>query len=98
MTDMAPARAFVPAPAVETLASGVQGIGVVVEVTGSSSQIILDAGALAQLASSADASIAAAGQMGGQVKVRVGTHLLLANIRSLRLSDTHRDELIATVD
>ncbi|MGJ3647584.1 ATP-binding protein [Sphingomonas sp. GlSt437] len=98
MTDMAPVRAFAQASSATPAPSPVEGIGVVLDVSGASSQILLDANALAQLASSTDPAIAAAGQMGGQVKVRVGATWLLANIRSLRLSDTHRDELIATID
>ena len=68
----------------------VAGIGTVVAIAGASSEILLDPVALNDLVDSADPSIAAAGQVGSQVKVRVGGAWLIANIRSLRLDATSR--------
>lgn len=98
MTDMAASRAFDQPIAVSGGDVESSGIGAVLEIAGSSSQIVLDAAALERLAQSTDPVIASAGQVGGQVKVKVGGSWLIANIRSLRLSDTHREEVIASID
>jgi DNA helicase HerA-like ATPase len=98
MTDMADIRAFDHASAVVPVDGMTRGIGVVLEIAGSSSQIVLDAQALAALSQSSDPVVASAGQVGGQVKMRVGASWLIANIRSLRMSDTHRDEVVAAID
>ncbi|OYW22221.1 MAG: ATPase [Sphingomonas sp. 32-62-10] len=77
------------------------GIGVVFEIAGSSSQILLDSVALDRLAQSADPVIASAGQVGAQVKMRIGSTWLIANIRSLKLADgqgDHGDHIIAAID
>lgn len=74
------------------------GIGIVLEIAGSSSQILLDAQALSDQSNSADPSIASAGNVGSQVKMRVGASWLIANVRALKLSETHRDGIIATID
>ncbi|MDT8759294.1 DUF87 domain-containing protein [Sphingomonas psychrotolerans] len=49
------------------------------------------------LAGSSDAAIAAAGQVGSQVKMRVGSTWLIANVRSLRLDSTG-DRIAAQLD
>lgn len=68
-------------------AASMQGIGRVVEVAGSASRLQLDPAALEALADHSDPTLAAAGQVGSQVKLRVGGVWLVANIRSLRLDD-----------
>ena len=103
MTE-APFRAYpddrpVPAPAATpTHEHGARGIGVVLEIAGSSSLVLFDARAIAALADSADSVVASSGQVGNQIKIRVGNAWLIANIRSLKLSDTHEDAIIATID
>ncbi|MDB5684615.1 MAG: hypothetical protein JWM75_2313, partial [Sphingomonas bacterium] len=62
-------------------------IGRVIEIAGSSSQVRLDAAILIGLADDGDPSIAMGGQVGSQVKMRVGAHWLVANVRSLRIDD-----------
>ena len=62
-------------------------IGTVTEIAGSSSMVMLDSKALESLAGNSDAAIAHAGQVGSQVKVRVGSTWLIANVRSLKLAD-----------
>jgi uncharacterized protein len=72
-------------------------IGAVIEIAGSSSQVIFDPAEIEALATSSDAAIANAGQVGSQVKMRVGGTWLLANVRSLRL-DASGDRIAAQVD
>jgi DNA helicase HerA-like ATPase len=58
-------------------------IGSVIEIAGSNSQIQLEKAMLDQLAQDPDPSIAMAGQVGSQVKIKVGGQWLLASVRSL---------------
>jgi DNA helicase HerA-like ATPase len=67
-----------------------RGIGMVVEVAGSSSRVLFDPAALDALADSSDPTMAVAGQVGSQIKMRVGGVWLIANIRSLKLDDDGR--------
>jgi uncharacterized protein len=67
----------------------VEPIGVVLEIAGSSSQVLIDPEALNALAGNSDATIANAGGVGSQVKVRVGATWLIANVRSLKLQGEH---------
>jgi len=100
MTEMLGSQAFeraVPAAAAPT-ASLENGIGQVSEISGASSQVILDSAALDIAARHSDPVAASAGQVGSQVKVRVGAAWLIANIRSLKLIDGSDDRIVAQVD
>jgi DNA helicase HerA-like ATPase len=92
--DPAAESGAVPPP----VASTVRAIGAVLEIAGSSSQVAFDTAALDALAASPDSAIAHAGTVGSQIKVRVGTSWLIANIRTLRLAEGRGDRVIATVD
>ncbi|MCB5426204.1 DUF87 domain-containing protein [Altererythrobacter sp. CC-YST694] len=70
-----------PLPAGENAS---QPIGVVLEIAGSGSQIALDLERLNECAGDADPSIALAGQVGSQVKIRVPGGWLLASVRNQR--------------
>ncbi|TPG41051.1 DUF87 domain-containing protein [Sphingomonas koreensis] len=70
------------------------GIGAVSDIGGASSQVVLDMAALDDAALSSDPTVASAGQVGSQIKMRVGGVWLIANIRSLKLLD-HKDGRIA---
>ena len=74
------------------------GIGAVFEISGSSSQVMLDLDSLDALANDADISVAGAGQVGSQIKMRVGGTWLIANVRSLKLSETYPGRVVAQVD
>ncbi|MES2903055.1 MAG: ATPase, partial [Pseudomonadota bacterium] len=54
-------------------------IGSVQEIAGSGSSVTMDAALLHQLATSADKSVAMAGQVGSQIKVAVAGSWLIAN-------------------
>ncbi|WP_188053485.1 ATP-binding protein [Sphingosinithalassobacter sp. CS137] len=80
------------------LHSALAPIGAVLEIAGSSSQVMLDGESLEALAEHRDTVIANAGQVGAQIKMRVGSSWLIANIRSLRLADGRTDRIAAQVD
>jgi DNA helicase HerA-like ATPase len=73
-------------------------IGEVIEVSGSSSQVRFDAMALARQTSAADPSLSTAGQVGSQIKVRLGSSWLVANVRSLRIDPNHENGIIGVID
>ena len=73
-------------------------IGTVIEIAGSGSQISLDAAVVTELMKHSDPSVATAGQVGSQVKVRVGTIWLLASIRTQKLHPRDSGVILAQVD
>src|SRR4051794_512305 len=85
-----------PAPAAKASQQAASAIGQVVEIAGSGSQIRMDAATLTMLQSHADPSVAMSGQVGSQIKTMVGESWLIANVRTLRASDS--GELVAHVD
>ncbi|HEX8445251.1 MAG TPA: DUF87 domain-containing protein [Sphingomonas sp.] len=77
---------------------GLLEIGILLEVAGAATRIALDRVLLADLATASDPAIAAAGQVGSLVKLRVADRWLIACVRSMRLSDTHDGRILADVD
>jgi uncharacterized protein len=73
-------------------------IGTVIEIAGSGSQISLDAAQINALMAHSDPSVATAGQVGSQVKVRVGNIWLLASIRTQKLHPRDPSMILAQVD
>jgi len=73
-------------------------IGVVLEISGSGSQIALDLQRLNECMDDADPSIALAGQVGSQIKIRVGDAWLLANVRDQRKDRRAEGGIIAHID
>ncbi len=73
-------------------------IGVVLEISGSGSQIALDLQRLNECMKDADPSIALAGQVGSQIKIRVGDAWLLANVRDQRKDRRTDGGIIAHID
>jgi uncharacterized protein len=92
MNDIVRTQAFQRATA-DTLPA----IGIVNEIAGSSSQVTLDPAAIDGLVDSNDPIMANAGQVGSQLKMRVGNIWLIANIRTLKLAPDG-DSVIALVD
>ncbi len=87
------------------LTSGIAGfaappapIGVVYAIAGSSSRVLLDRASIGALCDDPDSVVAAAGQVGSQVKMRVGTTWLVANVRSLKLEDNAGTCIAAEID
>jgi uncharacterized protein len=87
-----------PAPRPAVSAPALHHIGYVMEIAGSGSQVTLDAEVLNSLMSDADPSIAMAGQVGSQIKIRVGSTWLLASIRTQKLHSTEHGAIMAAVD
>jgi DNA helicase HerA-like ATPase len=79
------------------LPGAVRAIGAVFEIAGASSQVLLDLAELDALARSDDAALANAGQVGAQVKIRVGSAWLIASIRTARL-DASGARVAAAID
>ena len=77
--------------------TGVPPIGQVLEIAGSGSRVVMDADKLVELQGHSDQSIAMSGQVGSQVKMKVGPSWLVANVRTLRAGDEH-GTVIANVD
>ncbi len=77
--------------------NAVPAIGQVVEIAGSGSRVVMDAARLTELMDHADPSVAMSGQVGSQVKMKVGASWLIANVRTLRTGD-EGGTVIANVD
>lgn len=90
------ARAPAPKPTSSDNAS--QPIGVVLEIAGSGSQIALDLQRLNECMDDQDPSIALAGQVGSQVKIKTSEGWLLASVRNQRQDRRERDGILATID
>jgi DNA helicase HerA-like ATPase len=73
-------------------------IGVVLEIAGSSSQIALDLERLNECMADEDPSIALAGQVGSQIKIRVGNGWLLASVRTQKQDGRNQQGIIANID
>ena len=73
-------------------------IGEVIDISGSASRILIDAATIDRLSASGDAAVAMAGQVGAQVKIRVGPIWLVASIRDQQLSDRGEGLIVATID
>jgi len=96
----APETGEVPEPAQEPEAVGENAgkpIGVVLEIAGSSSQIAIDLQRLNECADDTDPSVAMAGQVGSQIKIRVGNSWLLASVRNQR-QDRKAGSILANID
>lgn len=75
-----------------------QPIGVLLDVAGAGSQIALDLQRLNECMKDDDPSVALAGQVGNQVKIRVGNAWLLASVRNQKQDRRQGGGIIADVD
>lgn len=73
-------------------------IGEVMDIAGSSSQVILSADAINALASNPDSAVSMAGQVGSQIKIRVGNNWLIAGLRNQRMHPRDPSMIVAAVD
>ena len=73
-------------------------IGIVIEIAGSGSQIALDLQRLNECMDDADPSIALAGGVGSQVKIRTSDGWLLASVRNQRQDRRSEGGVLANID
>ncbi|MGK2908800.1 MAG: ATP-binding protein [Sphingobium sp.] len=73
-------------------------MGFVFQIAGSSSQVLLETARLAEYSHDRDPSISMAGQVGSQVKMRVGHSWLVANVRTMVLDRHDTSKIIAEID
>jgi uncharacterized protein len=85
-------------PAASARAGSLHHIGFVMEIAGSGSQVSIDSRILQDLQNHSDHSIQMAGQVGSQIKIRVGNVWLLASIRNQRLDTANEGVIQAAVD
>ena len=73
-------------------------IGSVLDISGSASRVLISSEAMNTLSGANDPSLAAAGQVGSQIKVKVGATWLVANVRTLQKSFDTPGHVVAMVD
>jgi hypothetical protein len=73
-------------------------IGVVLEVGGAGSLIAFDAQRLNECSQDRDPSVSLAGQVGSQVKIRVGNSWLLVSVRNQKQDSRTTDGILSAVD
>ena len=73
-------------------------IGIVLEIAGSGSMIAVDLQRLTECSADPDPSVSMAGQVGSQVKIRVGNSWLLANVRNQKQDNKTPGGILAAVD
>ena len=88
-----------PDPQAEAVSDNArQPIGIVLEIAGSSSHIALDLQRLQECSGDSDPSIALAGQVGSQIKIRVGKQWLLASVRTQKQDSRTAGGVLAAID
>lgn len=73
-------------------------IGEVMDISGSGSQILIDTSKIQALTDDSDPSIAAAGQVGSQVKIRMGRLWLIASVRTQRMHQREAGLIVSQID
>ncbi len=73
-------------------------IGIVLEIGGAGSQVALDLQRLNDCSADGDPSIALAGQVGSQIKIRVGGGWLLASVRNQKQDTKTPGGILAAID
>ena len=94
MTYMPDAQQFDAATPGQPL---LQAMGMVFQIAGSGSRIMIDPTSLALFERDPDSTIAMAGQVGSQIKMQVGTRWLVASVRTMML-DANGQSIIADID
>jgi len=73
-------------------------LGVVSDISGSSARILIDIEAMETMSQQTDPAIAMAGQVGSQVKMRVGKSRIIANVRTLAIDGRTSRQIVANID
>ena len=98
MNDIPRFSTFDPAPAAAPAADTGGSIGAVIAIAGSASRVLLDRAAIAAAWEDPDPAVGFAGQVGGQIKMRVGSAWIVANVRSLHLDGADGTAIVADID
>jgi DNA helicase HerA-like ATPase len=77
---------------------GLQPLGVVSGISGGSAKVLIDISAMEAIGDHGDPSIAMAGQVGSQIKMRMGQRWLVATVRSLALDTRSAHHIVAEID
>ncbi len=72
-------------------------LGVVLEISGAGSMIAIDLQRLSECADDKDPAVAMAGQVGSQIKIRVGNSWLIASVRNQK-QDRKAGSILADID
>ncbi|WP_247713489.1 ATP-binding protein [Qipengyuania sphaerica] len=101
-SDLAPKPAPQPEPEPDAedappSENATQPIGVVLEIAGSGSMIAIDLQRLSECSQDEDPAIGMAGQVGSQIKIRVGNSWLLASVRNQK-QDRKAGSILANID
>lgn len=73
-------------------------IGIVIAIGGAGSSMAFDYDRLVECSENSDPSVALAGQVGSQVKIRLGNHWLLASVRNQKQDAKMPGGIVAEVD
>ena len=84
-----------PLPAIDNAR---EPIGIVLEVAGAGSMIAVDLQRLNECSTDSDPSVALSGQVGSQIKIRVGNGWLLASVRNQKQDNKTPGGILAAVD
>lgn len=95
--DHAPAKPEPKTEAIVASENALQPIGVVLEISGAGSMVAIDLQRLSECNADDDPSIAMAGQVGSQIKIRVGNSWLLASVRNQK-QDRKAGSILANID
>ena len=89
-----------PPPARPVIASkaAAEVLGYVSGISGGSAKVMVDIGAMDGIAGDADPSVAMAGQVGSQIKMRVGDRWIVATVRTLSLDSRSANHILADID
>jgi DNA helicase HerA-like ATPase len=104
MNDMAGSFSFATAqqavatPPSAAPAPEVDPIGFVFQISGSSSQILIGLKDMERLAGHPDTVISMTGQVGSQVKMKLGTTWVLASVRTMILDRRDSTQMVADID
>ena len=79
-------------------ASSHQPLGMVSDISGGAARIMIDISAMEALSRSDDPAIAMAGNVGSQVKMKVGKQWIVANVRTLSIDMRSADHIVADID
>ncbi|MBO9574654.1 MAG: DUF87 domain-containing protein [Sphingobium sp.] len=75
-----------------------EALGYVSAISGGSARVLIDIGAMENVSGNPDPSVAMAGQVGSQIKMRVGERWIVATVRNLALDTRSTRHILADID